>query len=124
MAGVAALVSDLIFSSKIVATAKAAGVEFKIVRSTAALEGVWGMEPAVLLVDLEVAGDDPILAIKWVKMWDKPVQIVAFGSHVQVDRLQAAKEAGADMVLARSAFVKQLPELIAAIGQKEKEASV
>ena len=32
-------------------------------------------------------------------------RIVGFGSHVNVERLQAAREAGCDQAMARSAFV-------------------
>lgn len=113
MPGIVALVSDLIFSSKIAATAKAAGVDFKIVRSLTTLESVWPAAPAILFIDLDLTGDDPLSAITLAKARPQPPQIVAFGSHVQVDRLAAARSAGADQVLPRSAFVNHLPELVA-----------
>ncbi len=43
---------------------------------------------------------------------ERTSRIVAFGSHVRKDLLDAARVAGADEVLARSAFVKRLPELL------------
>jgi CheY-like chemotaxis protein len=39
-------------------------------------------------------------------------EIIAFVSHVRTDAISAAREAGADRVLARSAFVKELPDLL------------
>ncbi|MEG3638754.1 hypothetical protein [Magnetococcus sp. PR-3] len=38
-------------------------------------------------------------------------QLVAFGPHVQVERLKAAKEAGAHLVVARSAVVEKVGQL-------------
>jgi len=38
---------------------------------------------------------------------------VAFGSHVDVEALKAARAAGCDQVWARSRFVEQLPQLVA-----------
>jgi hypothetical protein len=43
-----------------------------------------------------------------------PPRIAGFASHVHVDRMQSAREAGCDEVLARSAFVAALPSLFAA----------
>jgi hypothetical protein len=40
--------------------------------------------------------------------------VVAFGPHREGDAFRAAREAGADRVLARSAFVERLPELLRA----------
>jgi hypothetical protein len=44
---------------------------------------------------------------------DGRVRIVAFGPHVAVERFEEAKAAGADAVLARGAFDRRLPELLA-----------
>lgn len=40
------------------------------------------------------------------------IPIVAFGNSLRVDLLQDAKEAGADLVLAKAAFREQLPGLM------------
>jgi CheY-like chemotaxis protein len=40
------------------------------------------------------------------------IPVIAFGSHVNAEALRAAREAGADRVLARSAFVRDLPALL------------
>jgi hypothetical protein len=40
------------------------------------------------------------------------VPVIAFGAHVQGAALVAARAAGADRVLARSAFVNALPGLL------------
>jgi hypothetical protein len=42
--------------------------------------------------------------------------VVGFFSHVHVERAKAAREAGCTRVLPRSAFVEQLPALLALAG--------
>ena len=41
------------------------------------------------------------------------IPIVGFASHVQTDVIEAARKAGVDDVLARSAFTQRLPEILA-----------
>jgi hypothetical protein len=41
------------------------------------------------------------------------VRVVGFGSHVDRARLEAAREAGCDEVLARSAFFARLAGIVA-----------
>jgi hypothetical protein len=38
--------------------------------------------------------------------------VIAFASHLDVDAIRAARDAGADRVLVRSAFVATLPDLL------------
>jgi hypothetical protein len=93
-----AYVVDLMDSSKITAAGKTAGMEVRIVRSHgAAVEA--GTDADVVVVDLsrpdalEVIGD-----------LSSRVRVVAYGAHVDLERLRAASDAGAESVLARSAF--------------------
>ena len=64
-----------------------------------------------LIVDLE-AGDTALDLIRRSVESGRAVRTVAFGPHVEVDRLRAAKEAGADHVLVRGAFDRQLVEIL------------
>ena len=50
--------------------------------------------------------------------------MIAFVSHVRVDHAEAARAAGASRVLARSAFVKELPELVTQAAQPRAEEPV
>jgi hypothetical protein len=43
---------------------------------------------------------------------EKSARIVAWGPHVEVAKLRAAKAAGADAVMARGAFARQLPAIL------------
>jgi len=89
-AGVVALVTDLMDRSRI--SAAVPDVEFA--RDPGACAGA-----AVIVVDL--ARDPDVGALRSVV---PGARIVAFGAHVDDDRLAAARAAGADLVLARSRF--------------------
>ncbi len=66
---------------------------------------------ATVIVDLAALGGDPTASIRALVSAGKTV--LGFGPHVQADLLARSREAGA-VVLPRSAFLKQLPELLAA----------
>lgn len=107
---VAAYVSDLIFQSKIAATARAAGATLRVSgnldRWAAQLADA---NVATALIDLNAAGD-PLAAIRVAREATHAPRVVCYVSHVQTDLIEAARAAGADEVLARSAFVTRLPE--------------
>lgn len=111
---VLALVADLIFAARVRGSAPA-GVEVRATSRARELKAdAEAAVPALILVDLGAA-DDPVGLIRWVREQAglAEVEVVAFGSHVDRDRLKAAREAGADTVLARSRFVGMLPKLLA-----------
>ena len=107
---VLALVRDLMFSSKIIATARAEGTNVKIVRDPAKLADEVGNR---LLVDLNQDG-----AIPAASAWKARTggAVIGFVSHVDAPSIAKAREAGFDQVLARSRFVETLPELLKSIG--------
>ncbi len=104
---IAALVDDLFFSSKISATAKQMGSEIVFCRSAEAVPADAGR----ICVDLNANSFDPIMEIRKLKSAHS-APIVAYLSHVQVDLKRRAEEAGAEEVIARSAFVQRLPQLL------------
>ena len=111
---VVAAVNDLLFGSRIRSAAAHAGVNAVFVRSVADLAArASGAE--LVLLDLETRWLDAPAAIAALKAdpATASVPLVAFGPHVAAAALGAARAAGADRVLARSAFVKLLPELLA-----------
>ena len=105
-ASVVVLVRDLMFSSRIAATARAANVPVKLLRDPAALAGAEGR---LLIVDLNQSG-----AIDAAVAWKARSlgTIVGFVSHVDADTIARAKAAGVDRVIPRSRFVEVLPELL------------
>ena len=70
--------------------------------------------PAVVFVDVgSLALDAPALIQKLKQNPStRSIPIVAFGNSLRADLLQDAKEMGADLVLPKSAFQQQLPEMI------------
>jgi len=113
MRRVIAVVPDLFFAARIAATAKAAGVEVSLLGMPQALERITSQPPDLVLLDLHADGDAPAL-VRALKQdtRTRAVPVVAFGSHVEHDRLQAVRVAGADHAMARSAFTKLLPQLL------------
>jgi CheY-like chemotaxis protein len=66
-----------------------------------------------LIVDLDM-GDLGVDLIRRIRQDERArgVSIVAFGPHVAADLFAAAREAGADRVMARGAFAERLPEVV------------
>ena len=110
---VVALTADLIFSSKIGATAIAAGAMLTVVRNLPSLQVHLSDHPTLLLIDLDIADADPIAAITLARGRPQAPRIIAFGSHVQTAKLTLARTVGADEVIPRSAFVSQLESILA-----------
>jgi CheY-like chemotaxis protein len=110
---VIAVVDDLLFSSKIRAVAQASGAPVTFARSLdAALTAVLDEQAELVIIDLE-GRIDAIAAIRAIRQTARPdLRIVGYGSHVNVERLQAARDAGCDQPMPRSAFVAALPGLL------------
>lgn len=111
---VVALVTDLIFATKIKSTADATGVPVSVVRSLDALRQAAGDTGGARLaiIDLGAAGVDTIEAIRAVKATALATRAIAYASHVETALMQQASDAGADLVLPRSKFSADLPELL------------
>ena len=120
---VIAVVDDLLFKSKIRAVAQSVGSTVSFARGVDDVAAmVRERSPELVLIDLEGRSGDPIETIRAIHTAaGSGTRIIGFGSHVNVDRLQAAKEAGCDQALARSAFVQVLPNLLLPSGAGDVE---
>jgi len=118
LAMVMAVVDDLLFSSKIRAAAEAAGATIFFARGRDTVAGaVRDKAPELILIDLEGRSGDAIETIRLMRAEaGVGTRIIGFGSHVNVERLEAAKQAGCNQALARSAFVNILPRLFSPSG--------
>jgi CheY-like chemotaxis protein len=108
-------VDDLMFASRISSAAKALGVEIAFARSPESIvEAVRTKAPRLVILDLNSVKVRPLEAVAALKADTAlaAVPTVGFVSHVQTELITAAREAGVDQVLARSAFVTQLPQLL------------
>jgi len=111
MSFVLGVVSDLMFSVRIGDAAKRAGKRALFVGSYERAMLQAAENPSLVIVDLGCTAAEPVRVIAEVKRLGLPV--IAFGAHVDAQALQAARRAGADRVMARSAFVTELEKLVA-----------
>ncbi len=119
---VIAAVEDLLFKSKILETAKELNVEAKFPRKPQKLlDAVEENPPDLVILDLNSTHFEPLELLGKLKSGDAAREIPTLGflSHVQKDLAVAAKEAGCDRIVARSAFTKDLPKIVAGDAPRE-----
>lgn len=108
-------VDDLLFSIKISTAAKALGVDIFFERDPSlVLARIREKQPSLVIFDLNSAKLAPIEVVAAMKADAELMHIETLGfvSHVQTDTIAAARAAGIDRVLARSAFSQQLGEIL------------
>ena len=116
---VLAAVEDLLFRSKISETADVVGVETAFPRNPKKLlEALRASPPDLLVLDLNSERFEPLELLRIVNSDSalQDVRTVGFLSHVQGDLALAARESGCDRVMARSAFVENLPRVLSGDG--------
>lgn len=134
---VVAFVADLMFTSKIKNVVSGLGYDVRWVGSAQDIsalaphpgeapgerlqgqqgelfEKITAWQPALLLFDLT---NEDIPWKRWIPALKsspatRRIPIIAYGSHVNVEMMKGAKEAGADLVLARSRFTADMPRLL------------
>jgi CheY-like chemotaxis protein len=104
------LSDDMIFSSRIVGTARDLGLSIKAARSSEILLTLAREQsPRCVIVDLSNPGLVILeLLQKLAGMCSPRPKVVAYGSHVDTETLKKAREAGCDIVWPRSKFVEEL----------------
>lgn len=106
------LTRDLMFTSKVTGTAAALGLRVEVVGTIESLQSrAAATRPRAVFIDLSCADFDPREVINQLADIPRPC-VIAFGSHVDVDRLEAARLAGCDDVMPRSKFSSALPEIL------------
>ncbi len=121
-----AFVEDLFFLAKIQETGRKLNVKVEFVKTEKDLtERLKNGEekPSLIIFDLNNTGVKPLTLIPKLKSkLKKGTSIIGFLSHVQGDLKQKAHEVGCDMVLPRSAFSQNLPQLLRRHGVSETAA--
>jgi CheY-like chemotaxis protein len=103
------LCDDLMFASRITGTARSLGLTMRTVRSGTDLEQLAATEkPLCVILDLANPGLSVADAVRRLRPEGNLPVIVGYGSHVDAAGLNAAREAGCDLVLPRSKFVEVL----------------
>lgn len=106
------LTRDLMFTSKVTGTAAALGLRIQTVGSIDSLQSQAAATlPRAVFVDLSCTEFEPGAVLDRLKFQPRPV-VIAFGSHVDAERLELARAAGCDDVLPRSKFSSTLPDLL------------
>ncbi|HEY6362194.1 MAG TPA: hypothetical protein VIX63_13870 [Vicinamibacterales bacterium] len=109
------VVDDLIFSVKISTAAKSLGVDIYFERAADnVVPRVREKRPHLVIFDLNSSKLRPMDAIAEMKADPelRDVPTLGFVSHVQTATIAAARQAGVDQVLARSAFAERLGEIL------------
>jgi CheY-like chemotaxis protein len=119
-----AFIEDLFFMAKIQETARKLNVKVEFVKSDKDLMERMSQngeeKPSLIIFDLNLASVKPLTLIPKLKSkLKKGTSIIGFLSHVQGDLKQKAHEVGCDMVLPRSAFSQNLPQLLRRHGAPE-----
>ena len=108
------VVDDLLFTVKISDAAERAGLTAEFVKSEEDVFDRAKQKPRLIILDLNASSVEPlklILALKG-SAETKGISLIAYLSHIQGELKQQAHEAGADMVMARSAFSQNLPQIL------------
>ncbi len=119
-------IEDLFFLAKIQETAKKLGVKVGFLKADkdiiARLTSVPDDEkPSLIVFDLNNAGAKPLTLIPKIKAkLKRGTSVIGFLSHLQGDLKVKATEAGCDMVMPRSAFSQNLPNLLRRHGVDEE----
>jgi CheY-like chemotaxis protein len=124
-----AFVDDLFFAAKIQETARKLNVKVEFAKNDKDLAERMQQngeeKPSLIIFDLNNANAKPLTLIPKLKSkLKKGTSIIGFLSHVQGDLKQKAHEVGCDMVLPRSAFSQNLPQLLRRHGAPEEENPV
>lgn len=110
-----AVLDDLLFSSKIRNASTQLGLAVRFARTSSdALAEMRSSVPALVIFDLDSRRTDPLGTLKEMKRDASLAAIptVAFASHVHTDLIEAARTAGMDDVLPRSAFTMRLADIL------------
>jgi hypothetical protein len=119
------LASDLLWASKIKGHADALGLPCRPVRTMEMLEArLADCEVASLIVDLDKP-DEALAMIARLrgptaKDAERAIRILGFGPHVAKDLLQSARNAGADSVMTRGMFDRDLSDILLKLASRAR----
>ena len=110
-----AVVDDLLFTVKINDAAKRVGLEVEFLKSERdVLDKAADEKPLLIILDLNNNSVEPLDLISKLKAHGdlKKISLIGYLSHVQGELKQKAHEAGANIVMARSAFSQNLQQIL------------
>ncbi|HSM87702.1 MAG TPA: hypothetical protein VLT16_16215 [Candidatus Limnocylindrales bacterium] len=121
-----AFVDDLFFLAKIQEVSRKLNVKVEFVKTEKEIAEKAGEnpedKPSLIVVDLNSNSIKPVAMISKLRSkFKKPTSIVGFVSHVQGDLKVKAQEAGCDVVMPRSAFSQNLPNILRRHGAEDEQ---
>jgi CheY-like chemotaxis protein len=120
-----AFVDDLFFLAKIQEVSRKLNVKVEFVKTEKDIANKTGEnpdeKPSLIVVDLNSNSIKPLPIISKLRSkYKKPTSIVGFVSHIQGDLKVKAQEAGCDVVMPRSAFSQNLPNILRRHGAEDE----
>jgi len=111
---VLAVVDDLLFTVKIGDAARRTGLTPEFVKSEKDVLEKAKERPRLIIFDLNASAVNPLKVISALKANEdtRAISLIAYLSHIQGELKQQAHDAGADMVMARSAFSQNLLQIL------------
>ncbi len=108
------LTNDLMFQSRISGAVKSAGKMLVVDRTVERVvqRSEQPSEVTLVLIDLTLDSLQLAESIPQLKLAFASAKVLAFGPHVDVDRLSEAHESGADAVLTRGQFDRDLAKIV------------
>jgi DNA-binding NarL/FixJ family response regulator len=108
------LTNDLMFQSKVSGAVRSAGKPFLVERDISRLaeRAAPAEEVEMILIDLSYNAIQLSTAVPQLRSHFPQTQLIAFGPHVDVDRLAEAEESGVDVVMTRGQFDRDLMSLV------------
>ena len=123
-------IDDLFFLAKIQETSRKLGIKVGFVKAdkdivARLVGGPDDEKPSLIVFDLNNASAKPLTLIPKIKAkLKRGTSVIGFLSHLQGDLKAKAVEAGCDMVMPRSAFSQNLPNLLRRHGLDEELETV
>jgi DNA-binding NarL/FixJ family response regulator len=108
------LTNDLMFQSRVSGAVRAAGKQLIVDRSVSKIceRAVPSESVSLIMIDLSLQPLALGEVVPTLRTAFPTAKILAFGAHVDVDRLEEAEQAGADMVLTRGQFDRDLSAIV------------
>ena len=106
--------------------ARRAGIQAEFVKAEKELLEKAESKPALIILDLNFGGVQPLKLIGKLKSNPnlKQTSILAYVSHVDGELKQQAHDLGCDMVMARSAFSQNLPQIFSSVTPARRRLSL
>jgi DNA-binding response OmpR family regulator len=117
------LIADLSFSVQVEDAAKRLGFRVATVSTPdKAVAALKQGRASLLVMDLTAAADRVAEVVKAAKAAPYPVAVLAFGPHMDREAQQVALVAGADLVVPKSRFSREMAQLILACLDRHRES--